>query len=118
MEQEKNKKSMTLAEFAKACHSTNDYSDDAVKANALFLGLAGEAGEAAEQAKKCMRDDNCRWTPERAKAAAMEVFDVMWYATQVIWSLGYSIDDVAQMGLDKLARRKADGKIHGEGSNR
>lgn len=109
---------MSLDEFASACHSTNDYSDEAIKANALFLGLAGEAGEAAEQAKKCMRDDNGKWTPERTRAAAMEVFDVMWYATQVIWSLGFTMDEVAQMGLDKLARRKAEGKIHGSGSDR
>ena len=115
---EETKKSMTLAEFASACHSTNDYSEAAVKGNALFLGLAGEAGEAAEQAKKCMRDDNCRWTEARRTSAALEVFDTLWYAAEVLWSLGYTLDEVAEMGLNKLARRKAEGKIHGSGSER
>ena len=109
---------MQLNEFQKCCHSTNDYSDEAVKRGALFCGLAGEAGEALEQYKKMLRDDNCTWTQERVKSAAMEVFDTMWYAMEILQSLGYTFEGIADLGLAKLARRAAEGKIHGEGSNR
>lgn len=109
---------MELNKFQQACHATNNYSDEAIKRGALFAGLTGEAGEAAEQYKKMLRDDNCVWTPERTKKAALEVFDCMWYCVETLWSLGYSVEEVAKMGLDKLARRNAEGKINGEGSDR
>ena len=45
-------------------------------------------------------------------------WDCLWYVNEFILSLGYTLEEVAQMGLSKLAKRKAEGKIHGEGSNR
>ena len=109
---------MELNQFADACHSTNDYSAEAIERGALVAGLTGEAGEAAEQYKKMLRDDNCHWTPERREKAAYEAWDCLWYVNEFILSLGYTLEEVAQMGLSKLAKRKAEGKIHGEGSNR
>ena len=109
---------MELNQFADACHSTNDYSAEAIERGALVAGLTGEAGEAAEQYKKMLRDDKCHWTPERREKMAYEVFDVLWYAAENLRAIGYTLEEVAQMGLSKLAKRKAEGKIHGEGSNR
>ena len=109
---------MELNQFADACHLTNDYSAEAIERGALVAGLTGEAGEAAEQYKKMLRDDNCQWTPERKQKMAYELFDVLWYAAENLRAIGYTLEEVAQMGLSKLSKRKAEGKIHGEGSNR
>lgn len=109
---------MELNELQAACHTTNDYTPEAIERGALFSGLTGEAGEAAEQYKKMLRDDNCVWTPERKLKAVMEIADQIWYSMEIMTDLGYTFEDVAQMLLTKLAKRKKEGKIHGEGSNR
>lgn len=47
------------------------------------LGLFGEAGEIANQAKKILRDDNGQLTEERRVKLADELGDVLWYATRL-----------------------------------
>jgi NTP pyrophosphatase (non-canonical NTP hydrolase) len=57
-------------------------------------------------------------SPERKQKILKELGDVFWYAAQVCTELGADMGDVAQANLDKLATRKAQDKIHGEGSDR
>lgn len=109
---------MTLKEFSDACHATNNYSDEAIKGGVLFNGMAEEAGEANGQFKRMWRDDNGAWYQDRTKKAVLECLDCMWYCVENIRALGYDIDDAAEMLISKLARRKAEGKINGEGSDR
>lgn len=80
-----------------------------------ILGLVGEAGEVADKRKKQLRDGANG--PDNAALIA-ELGDVLWYVAAVASELGYTLEDVAQANLDKLASRAARGTIHGAGDER
>lgn len=68
----------------------------------ITTGLCGEAGEASEHFKKWIRDN----VLDR-KEAATELGDVLAYLTWQAKSLGYSLEDIAQLNYDKLIARGA-----------
>jgi len=82
------------------------------------LKLAGEAGEVAEKVGKVLRDEGGEFSDEKKKELALEVSDVLWYVAAMAGSLGYTLDEVGEMNLSKLASRKERGKIGGSGDNR
>ncbi len=105
----------------------NSYQDKAV-ATAIYgtghaiiyptLGLTGEAGEVADKVKKILRDNNGEFTDEKKLEIAVECGDCLWYLAALARDLGFSLAEIAQMNLDKLASRKERGKINGSGDNR
>lgn len=82
------------------------------------LGLNGEAGEVAEQAKKAMRDDGGQITPERKENIIKELGDTMWYISQIASECGIALEEVADRNIQKLRDRKARGVLQGSGDNR
>lgn len=105
----------------------NEYQDKA-KTTARFpdefgivyctLALNGESGEVAEKVKKVIRDANGEFTPEVKEAIAYELGDVFWYLANLADQIGYTLQEIGDMNLIKLASRKKRGKIHGSGDNR
>jgi len=82
------------------------------------LGLVGEAGEVAEKAKKIIRDGDGTLTPETRKKMALELSDVCWYVAVLAYELDYTLEEVMQMNIDKLASRAQRGVIQGSGDDR
>lgn len=85
------------------------------------MGLIGEAGEVSEKVKKLLRQDvliPLGIAPETREAIAKELGDVLWYAAVLADDLGFSLEEVARMNLDKLHSRKQRGTIEGSGDNR
>jgi NTP pyrophosphatase (non-canonical NTP hydrolase) len=82
------------------------------------LGLVGEAGEVAEKAKKVIRDGDGELTPETREKMAYELSDVCWYVAVLAYELDYTLEEIMQMNLDKLASRQQRGVLSGNGDNR
>ena len=82
------------------------------------LGLCGEAGEVAEKIKKVLRDKAGVFDDERKQEIAKELGDVMWYIANIANDLGFNLETICQMNLEKLFSRRDRNKIHGEGDNR
>lgn len=82
------------------------------------FGLSGEAGEVSEKFKKLLRDKNGVATTADKQELAKELGDILWYVNAVGIYLGYSLEEIAQMNLDKVLSRKARGMTKGSGDNR
>lgn len=82
------------------------------------LGLAGEAGEFCNKTKKILRDKNGLLDGPTRLALSEELGDVAWYLAQCATELGFSLGDVMEANLDKLAKRAERGVITGEGDRR
>lgn len=78
------------------------------------LGITGEGGEIAEKVKKWLRGDKELDKQELAKEAG----DVLWYITSLADDLGYSLQDIVTMNIEKLSSRKERGVQKGDGDNR
>lgn len=95
-----------------------DTGDDFKNMVAFILGLSGEAGEVTEKYKKIVRDKNGVMSEEDKLEIIKELGDVMWYIAVIADKLGYSMDEVAGINLEKLYRRKDADKLKGSGDNR
>lgn len=82
------------------------------------LGLVNEAGELAGKVKKVFRDKNGIFSDSDREAIKYEIGDILWYFTQIATELNFTLEEIAQANIDKLASRLERGKIQGEGDYR
>ena len=82
----------------------------------LALGLGNEAGEVQGVVKKYLRGDY--GLVHMGNELLDEMGDVLWYLSELARAAGWSLDDVAQENLRKLASRSARGTIKGDGDKR
>lgn len=117
---------MELNQYQKAALETAVYQKD-YKVIYPALGMNGEAGEVADKVKKVLRDsevivrDGCGaivLSDVKRYELAKEVGDVLWYVAMMAYDLGYSLDEIAEMNIRKLASRKQRGQLSGSGDNR
>lgn len=108
---------MTINEYQEGARRTAIYPESR-RIIYPTLGLTGEAGEVADKVKKVIRDNNDQFTDERKLQIALELGDVMWYAATLAHDLGYTLDEICQMNLDKLASRQQRNQLHGSGDER
>lgn len=69
------------------------------------LGLCGEAGEVADSVKKTFMQGHAI---DRAHIAE-ELGDVCWYIAETASAIGYDLETILQMNIDKLRRRYPEG---------
>lgn len=105
---------MNLNDYQKAALATAVYPrNDKTALTYTALGLASEAGEYAGKVKKLLRD--AEFNREAAKA---ELGDVLWYVAAAADALGFTLRDVADDNIIKLADRKSRGALRGSGDYR
>jgi NTP pyrophosphatase (non-canonical NTP hydrolase) len=78
------------------------------------LGLAGEAGEVADIVKKATFQGH---TINR-EHIAKELGDVCWYIAETANAIGYDLETIMQMNIDKLMKRYPDGFSADRSQNR
>jgi NTP pyrophosphatase (non-canonical NTP hydrolase) len=107
---------MELGDYQRAALTTAVYPGHGELIGLAYVvaGLNGEAGELANQFKKVIRDDGLGITDERRRTMRDELGDVLWYCATVAHELGYSLDVIAQLNLDKLADRAERDAVHGD----
>lgn len=108
---------MTINEYQEAALTTAVYPEQ-MRIIYPALGMNGEAGEVADKVKKVIRDNNLDFDAEKREAIALEIGDVLWYCATMAHDLGFTLEAVAQMNIDKLASRQKRGKLGGSGDNR
>ena len=98
----------------------------------MTYGLMAEVGEIADKVAKWRRkgiariDSDClvfntseiAEFDERKKELIAELGDCLWMIAGLAEVLGFSLEEVAEMNLDKLASRQERGVIDGSGDNR
>ena len=98
----------------------------------MFLNLVGELGEFAGKVAKAIRketamiDYNCLATErgincmsnQEIRDLRNEAGDCLWQLSGLCTVMGWSLENIAQENLAKLASRQERGKIIGEGDNR
>lgn len=91
------------------------------------LGMNGEAGEVADKVKKIIRDTVIKTDPAtgaiclsetQKQDIALEIGDVLWYCATLSYDLGLSLEEVAQMNIDKLNSRQKRNQLGGSGDHR
>lgn len=133
------KKGMTLNEYQKQAMTTCMPSCE--NFSYMLLNLVGEVGELASKVAKAIRKEQgsiglephiaeqyeCegdvannfyQFPPgciERTTGMMLEAGDVLWQLSGLCKVMGWDLEDVAQMNLDKLAARKEAGTIDGSG---
>jgi len=109
---------MDFATYQRRSKETARYPD--VGANPIYptLGLCGEAGEVADKVKKVLRDQAGEFDADSLEGLRLELGDVLWYLSQLASELGFSLEEIAEANLAKLASRVARDVIAGSGDRR
>lgn len=81
-----------------------DLSDREILINAV-MGLCGESGEVIDIVKKHIYHNH----PLDREKLAKELGDVAWYLARTASVLGYGLDDIFRMNVDKLKARYPEG---------
>lgn len=109
---------MTFDEYQQKSRKTAVYPNAGNNFIYPTLGLAGEAGEVAEKIKKVLRDNNGVMDDARRDDIKKELGDVLWYVSQISTELGLSLDEVANLNIEKLYSRLERNKLSGSGDSR
>lgn len=78
------------------------------------MGLCGESGECVDMVKKYIFQGHALNPDHLAK----ELGDVAWYLAITAYAIGYDLDTIMQMNIEKLKKRYPDGFSYERSTNR
>ena len=97
---------MTINEYQKlAMRTSNKELSNALHLMNGALGLSGESGEVADLVKKCLMQGH---DLDRVHVAK-ELGDICWYIAETATAIGYDLETVMAMNIDKLRKRYPEG---------
>lgn len=97
---------MTINEYQKLALTTlnPELKEKDILINGV-MGLCGESGEAIDLVKKHLAQGH---ELDKEKIAK-ELGDIAWYLAETAYAIGYPLEDILQMNIDKLKRRYPEG---------
>lgn len=120
---------LTLNEYQRLAMTT--CMDSCSNFSYMFLNLVGEVGELASKVAKHIRKEKAEIVDNHLCDGADEILsedditdmrrecgDIAWQLAGLCHVMGWTLEDVCQENLDKLADRKARGVIDSNGDNR
>ena len=116
---------MELNEYQKRAMST--CMDSCDNEAYMLLGLVGEVGELFSKLAKAIRKENAvflhnslaaRFSEQEIHDLKSEVGDCAWFIAGICHTMGWTLEEVCEDNVAKLADRSKRGKIDGEGDNR
>lgn len=98
---------MTINEYQQLALRTNPVDENKSLRGIIqgVMGLNGEAGEAIDIVKKYMFQGH----ELNQHHLALELGDIAWYVAATADALGYDLETILQMNVDKLKARYPDG---------
>ena len=93
----------------------------------MLTGFVGEVGELCGKIAKAIRREKAAlkdnylvgaFTPQELHDIKSELGDCAWFIAGIANTMGWTLQNVCQDNLDKLASRKERGVINGDGDNR
>ncbi|MBR6089407.1 MAG: nucleoside triphosphate pyrophosphohydrolase family protein [Anaerolineaceae bacterium] len=90
-----------------------DLSEKDVLINGV-MGLCGESGEAIDLVKKHLAQGH----PLDRENLAKELGDVAWYLAETAHAIGYELEEILEMNIEKLRKRYPEGFDPGLSMNR
>ncbi len=94
----------------------------------MFLNLVGELGELSSKIAKGIRKNEMDihrghllkddFNETVGNELKYEIGDILWQINGLCSVLGWDVDEICQMNLDKLASRERRGVVSGDGDNR
>jgi len=113
---------MTFDEYQKKALTTAytdpNYVQTLMDKTIWVMGIAGEAGEIVEKWKKAVAYREGKFDEAQLADFKKELGDVVWYIAVLAESLGWTLEEVMQLNVKKLADRKKRDVIKGAGDNR
>lgn len=107
---------MNFDEYEKAARATNIAPPGAIHIQAL--GLCGESGEVADLIKKGLCYHDGVIPPDKMELLKKELGDVLWYIANLAVDCGFTLNEVAELNVKKLADRQKRGVLIGSGDLR
>jgi NTP pyrophosphatase (non-canonical NTP hydrolase) len=97
---------MTINEYQKLALTTlnPELKEKDILINGV-MGLCGESGEAIDLVKKHLAQGHELDKEKLAK----ELGDIAWYLAETAYAIGYPLEDILQMNIDKLKKRYPEG---------
>lgn len=111
---------MTFEEYQDKAHATSlntAFGDNDFLTYPIAL-LGSEAGECLGLLQKVHRDKAGHWSAEDANRLMKEAGDALWAIAEIATSLGVTLDQIAEMNIEKLSSRQRRGVIGGNGDER
>jgi NTP pyrophosphatase (non-canonical NTP hydrolase) len=97
---------MTINEYQQlAMRTSNKALSDGYHLLNGALGLSGESGEIADLVKKSWMQGH----PLDYEHIAKELGDICWYIAETATAIGYDLETIMQMNIDKLKARYPEG---------
>ena len=122
--QRSERKDMSLADYQRRAMTTCMSSCE--NYSYMFLNLVGEVGELASKVSKAIRTGHANINENKLdfesinlkQEMMLEAGDVLWQLSGLCSAMGWPLEEIAQMNLDKLKSRQERGVIAGNGDHR